>query len=492
MHFKTVWALGLLLFSLSGNAFGQASLPWLRPEQPKGPETEEVQESQLPLARVRMEGSGDVWVGQGVPLNVEVIIPTWFTGAPRFPELEVPNAVTLSLEAAANFVVQSGGKTFSAQGRRYLIFPQAKGNYTVPPAKVELTFALPDGKTSPLKLLASPPAQFEAHVPPGAEGAEYFLTTDRFQIRESLDRKPDGLKTGDSVTRTITMTAQNTLGISLPPLNFEAPEGVRLYSEMPKVTEMAERGKIEATRIETATYVLERGGNHKLPEIEILWWNPQTQKMSKALLPAIEFKVEEGSGSYTEVFASSEEIEKQPSFELNKTLLDRLRPFFPWVPAVLGIIVFLIATTRILSMKNVSVRSWLVERRRRRADTEIHYFKRFRKASLANDARDSLRQLMFWLDRTNTRAVVPTLEQFARESDLPELLKGEGILNDLLFARPAKAEPAALPRKWLGKPFYRVVAQARRAQIRRTRRRQARGELLLSLNPRGIRGEWQG
>ncbi len=492
MHFKAVWALGLLLFALSENAFCQTSLPWLKPEQPKGPATDEVQEAQLPLARVRIEGSGDVWVGQGVPLNVEVIIPTWFTGAPRFPELEVPNAVTLSPEAAVNFVVQSGGKTFSAQGRRYLIFPQAKGHYTVPSAKVELTFALPDGKPSPLKLLASPPARFEAHVPPGAEGAKYFLTTDRLQIRESLDRKPDGLKTGDSVTRTITMTAQNTVGISLPPLNFEAPEGVRLYPGMPKVTETAERGKIEATRIETATYVLENEGSYKLPEIEILWWSPQTKKMGKALMPAIEFKVEKRSGSYAEVFASSEEIEKQPSVELNRTLLDRLRPFFSWAPAALGIIVFLIATTRILSMKNISVRSWLVERRRRRADAELTYFKRFRKASLSNDPKGSLRELMFWLDRTNTRAAVPTLEQFARESGVPELLKKEGILNDLLFARPAKGEPDALPRKWSGKSFYRVVAQARRAQIRRTKRPRPRGEPLLSLNPRGMGGRVAG
>ena len=149
MLFRAFFVSGLLLFALSDRAFGQTSLPWLSPEQPKEPQIQEVLESQLPLARVRLEGSGDVWVGQAVALNVEVIVPSWFTGAPSFPELEVPNAVALSPEAVVNFVVQSGGKTFSAQGRRYLIFPQVKGRYTVPPAKIEVTYALPDGKPSP-------------------------------------------------------------------------------------------------------------------------------------------------------------------------------------------------------------------------------------------------------------------------------------------------------------------------------------------------------
>jgi len=70
MRFKPVFVFGLLLFALTENAFGQASLPWLRPEQPKGSTTEEVLESQLPLVRARIEKSGEVWVGQAVPLSV--------------------------------------------------------------------------------------------------------------------------------------------------------------------------------------------------------------------------------------------------------------------------------------------------------------------------------------------------------------------------------------------------------------------------------------
>jgi hypothetical protein len=483
MRFKPIFVSGLLLIALSSNALGQASLPWLSSEQPKGPETEGVLESQLPLVRARIEGSGDVWVGQAVPLNVEVIVPSWFTGAPRFPELEVPNAVTLNPEAAVNFVVQSAGKTFSAQGRRYLIFPQIKGKYTVPSAKVEVTYAMPDGKPSAPKYPASPSLIFEARVPAEAEGARYFLITKSFHIAQSIDQKLEGLKVGDSITRTVNMTAEDTVGMTLPPLSFEAPEGIRLYTGVPKITEKAERGKIEAARTETATYVLEKEGRYKLPEIVILWWDPQKKKMNKARLPAMEFQVGGNAGYSTEVFASSEEIGGKPADEAKRTRLDLLRTTLNWVTPVLGFGVFLLIIRRILSMKGISLRSWLAERRKQRANAEITYFKRFQKASLSNDARATLRELMYWLDRLNTQTEASTLERFAGESGMPELLREGDALKGLLFARPAAPGPSEFQGEWSGKAFYKLVAQARRAQIRRNKRLKQSREQALSLNP---------
>jgi hypothetical protein len=483
MRFKPVFVFGLLLFALSENAFGQTSLPWLKSEQPKGREPEEVLESQLPLVRARIERSGEVWVGQAVPLSVEVIVPTWFTGAPKFPDLEVPNAVTLSPEGAVNFVVQSGGKTFSAQGQRYLIYPQVKDEYTVPPVKVQVTYALPDGKPSPPAILASLPIQFEARMPAGAEGAKYYVTTSNFRISQSLDRKLAELKVGDSVIRTVDMTAEDTVGISLPPLKFEAPEGIRLYPGTPKVSEKAERGKIEATRTETATYVLEKEGRYTLPEIAIVWWNPQTKKMNKASLPAIELRVQANSGLNAEVFASSQEPEEKPVEEPGRTVLERLKASLYWVGLLLGVSLFLLILRRILTAKGISIKSYFEEIRKRRADAEITYFKRFRKASLSNDTRATLRELMFWLDRMYTRPVAPTLDRFAGESGMPELLKEGDALQRLLFARPGKTEPIELQRKWSGQPFYRVVAQARKAQIRRTKKPQRSKQKMLCLNP---------
>ena len=476
--------LGYCIIVLSGNAFGQASLPWLKSGESKQSVDTDISESQLPLVRTRIEASGETWVGEAVPLNVEVIVPSWFTGAPRFPELDVPNAVTLSPEPAVNFVVQSQSKTFSAQGRRYLIFPQVKGRYTVPSAKVEVTYAMPDGKPSSPKILASVPVQFEARVPPGAEGAKYFLTTDRFQLRQSFDRKLEGLKVGDALTRTVEMTAEGTVGISLPPLKFEAPEGVRLYPGTPRVSEKAERGKIEATRTESATYVLEKEGHYTIPEIVITWWNPQTKEMNKARLRAMDLNVRENPGHNAETFASSQEPEEKPVEEPGRTVMDRLKASLRWAGLLLLVFLFFLVLRRLLAAKGFPVKSYLTERKRRKAAAEKTCFRRFRRACSSNDPKASFQALMSWLDRTNTRPVAPTLEEFAKQSDMQELLKAEEGMNRLLFDRPEKTGPIESWKTWSGKSFYKAVAEARKTYIRRARKPEHSKEEMTCLNPR--------
>ncbi len=429
-----------------------------------------------------MEGSAEVWVGQGVALNLEVIVPTWFTSAPVFPQLEVKNAVTLSPEGAVNFVVQSSGKSFAAQAQRCLIYPQAKGKYTVPSMKVGVAYVLPDGKPSSPNLLATPPVQFEARMPPGAEAARYFLTTDDLQITQSFSRKPDKLQIGDSITRMITMTAQNTVGISLPPLKFEAPVGVRLYPGEPRVTEAAERGKIEATRTETATYVSEKEGRYSLPEITILWWNPRTKAMTSSTLPPVALKVEASATYNPEVFASSQAGE-EPSGKPEASLWKRLSVGFRWTLSLLAACLLLLVLRRALGLKGLSLGAYLDERRNRKAEAEPTYFTQFRKACLSNDPKASLQHLMRWLDRANTRASAATLRQFVSESRMPELANAARELADVLFAAQTKTEPAKSWRKRSGERLYRLVATARSLEKARSNRQHRRMPLVHNLDP---------
>ncbi len=478
----------LALCALPGWASGQVVLPWARPEAPTAPEAEAISESQLPLVRAHVEGGAAVWVGQAVVLNVEVIVPTWFTSAPVFPQLEVKNAVALSPEGAVNFIIQSGGKIFAAQSQSYLIYPQAEGTYTVQPLKVGVTYALPDEKPSPPKLLASPSIQFEARMPPGAEGAKYFLTADNFQITQSLSRKPDTLQIGDSVNRTVTMTAQNTVAISLPPLKFEAPEGIRAYAGVPKVLETAERGKIEATRTESVTYVPEKQGQYTLPDISILWWNPRTKTMNTASLPAVELKVQ-GSSSNPELFASSQGGEDS-SGKAEAGLWKLVNPALRWTLSLLTAGFLFLVLWRALRLRGFSLGSYLAERRRRKAESEVTYFTQFRKASLADDPKAALRHLMRWLDRVNTGPTALTLRQFLTHSRMPELEDAIRELEDRLFAPQMQIRTGQVEarKRWSGTRLYALVAKARRHEKIRGRRQHRAVPFIQDINETEHRG----
>ena len=301
MRFTAVFLSGLLLCMLSAYAPGQTPLLCDAAEPQDRFASGEILESRLPLVRASLEGPGDVWVGQGVSLNLEVIVQTWFADSPTFPDIEIENALVLSTGDAVNAVVRSGGKTFSGQDRQYLVFPQTAGDYTIPPVKVSVSYALPGGKASVPTAYASSPLTFTARMPPRSEGAKYFLTADRFEIRQSFDRKPDGLKVGDAIVRSVRMTAENTASMMLPALAFEAPDGIRCYRGEPKNSDQAERGAIEAARTETATYVPTRAGKYRIPEIAVEWWAPRQQKMNTARLAPLDFTVEETPGRTAEV-----------------------------------------------------------------------------------------------------------------------------------------------------------------------------------------------
>ena len=88
--------------------------------------------------------------------------------------------------------------------------------------------------------------------------------------------------------------------------------------------------------------MLEREGKYKLPEIAILWWDPQTKKMNQALLPAMEFKVEDNPDHNAEVFASSEEIENNLLVSQRERFWTGLRSLLHWVSALLGLVVFMV------------------------------------------------------------------------------------------------------------------------------------------------------
>jgi len=103
-----------------------------------------------PIVRGRVETETPVMVGEAVTVSVDVLTPTWFPRAPRFPAaLQVENAVAVFDETfRTNLSEAIGGERWSGIRRRYLIYPQLAGAYTVPPIEVGVVYALPNARPS--------------------------------------------------------------------------------------------------------------------------------------------------------------------------------------------------------------------------------------------------------------------------------------------------------------------------------------------------------
>ena len=238
-------------------------------------------------------GPKAVTVGQPVTLTVDVYVPTWFTSAPRFPPIDVKDAVVVFLEEGGeNMSHIVGEQSYAGQRRQYLIYPQRAGEFVVPPFEVQIRYAI-DAQPSPRTPVSSPGARFSATIPEAAAGLGYFVATPSFQLTATTDRPLEGLKVGDSFTRTITMSATQAFAMMLPPLTFPAVDGLAVYPAPPSVSDSGgERDEVRVgRRVESVTYVLQKEGAFHLPPTEVAWWDTGARTLRRAQLSAVDFTV---------------------------------------------------------------------------------------------------------------------------------------------------------------------------------------------------------
>ena len=74
----------------------------------------------------------------------------------------------------------------------------------------------------------------------------------------------------------------------LPEPLFPGVEGMAAYPDLPELVERSNRGEATAIRRQSVTYLVEREGHYRLPELVFYWWNTRDQRIETTRLPAVE------------------------------------------------------------------------------------------------------------------------------------------------------------------------------------------------------------
>ncbi len=421
-----------------------------------------AQDDGQPIVRAHIEPETGVTVGQPVRLIVEVLVPTWFTGAPRYPEIDLPDAIVLFQETGGfNFSDRIGAASYAGQRREYLIYPQRPGGFTVSGTEVIVSYAVNARPSSPTPL-AVPEVGFEATVPDEAAGLDTFIASTDLTVESRLDRPIDDVRVGDSFTRTFTLRAADTFSMMLPPLVFDPIEGLAVYPEQPLLSDSGgERGeKRVANRVEVVTYVMRQEGEYRLPEVEIVWWDSVASRLRTATVPPIDFSVAPNPALIEELPPPLEAAEDTEPLQSASSWQEILRRWA--VPlAVTAILAWFV--TRFTRIVRHRLRALRAESRRGQEESEKAFFARFRKACLSGDPRATFRHLMRWLDRFDTQADVATLRRFHERSG-DEWLTGQiRDLSDRIYSPHTRDSLTPSKKTWSGRRFYRSVWRVRKA-----------------------------
>ena len=434
----------------------------------------ELIDSKHVMIRHRLEPQEPVYVGQPVRLWVEVMTRTWFLEAPRYPSsLEIRHAIVIPPEAfGVNASERIDGQTYAVQGRSFTVFPQTPGRFEVPPIPVELVVARDDASRSPALTLVTDPLVIEARLPAGAVGHGLVLSTPELTVKESYDRGLEGLRVGNSFKRQVTMTIEDSVAMLLPPIPFEASEGVAVYPVRPDIADRRNRGRMSGTRTDEATYVMEQEGTYQLPETTIWWWNLRTSTLEQEVLPGVDFTVNANPELASEHLGRPDQ---EASTLAEEPVVDESG--WGWREWVLVLVALGLGA---LVLRRIAERSRSESRDRvEKSESEEVFFQRFENAAREDDPAATYRALMSWLDRFEPLAPPASGRQFVIAADDEELAEAYAALEGRLFGGESSAGGAG----WSGRSLVVAARRARQRLHGRQKSSQPRTGALPALNP---------
>lgn len=365
--------------------------------------------------RAYTEPADTVYTGQMLRLIVEVQTDTWFTTAPRYPELSLDGAIALLPESfGVNFSTRSGGVTRAGQRQRYVIFPQRSGELRIPPINVILAVSRNGHPGEPVTV-STESLTIDVVSPPGSDNKSSFLSVSNLDVSDDWNRSLDDLMVGDAITRTVTLSADGVFALVLPAIAFPEIDGFTAYSETPRLDDHSSRGSYSATREDSVTYVIAKAGDYVLPQIEFSWFDLDRRQVVSEILEAVPISVAINPNVHYE--AVSDEIAQAGK----RTYATILLSIFDWsmrnIHWLIAIAVILYILTRLcLRMVGVSI-NWLIVRRQRRRSSEKQYFDEMLAALRIADEDEFVRRFWRWIDRVSGGLSMPhSFAQAAQET----------------------------------------------------------------------------
>ncbi|VVQ35196.1 hypothetical protein PS943_04163 [Pseudomonas fluorescens] len=256
--------------------------------------------------QTRLQPADSVMVGGILELQLDVLTDSWFTDAPTLPDLKLPGALVMPPDGHAEHLNQTlDGKSFNGMRYSYRITPNLAQGFDIPVLTVRAT---PGQASAPLTA-QSPPLHFIATQPPGFQPGEPVLVAQGLRFTQTVLNSATPLKVGDSITRQLTLQADDALAMSLPVPSLEDVAGLSRYPKAAQISNLDDgRGNFNGgQRVDTVIYRIDTEGRHNLPAIELKWWDASTGQTRTAQVPAVTFAAAANS-AYRPVFSITEDL----------------------------------------------------------------------------------------------------------------------------------------------------------------------------------------
>lgn len=216
--------------------------------------------------------------------------------------LSIANARVEQLGDPRTYETDVNGVRHGVIELRYAIFPQQSGELTIPSQVFSATPALrsstqdynPFGpRPGRLTRVSSPQIPLQVKAKPASWPADApWLPARAVTLSEAWSPEPGAtLNIGDALTRNIMLRAEGLSSAQLPPLPIQDVAGLRRYPDKPQLRNQTNDKGLAGSREESEALVATQSGHIALPELELYWWNTETDSLQVASLPPRELHV---------------------------------------------------------------------------------------------------------------------------------------------------------------------------------------------------------
>ncbi len=240
---------------------------------------------------IRVEADqNQVYVQQQVTLTAKLYIATQVQrGGLQPPEMEGAEITVIGDQK--EYTEELNGKRYSVIEYQFAVTPLNSGEFELRGPTFNAEVVVPGSAGSGLFRSTRKVYKSSAPVPitvlPVPQGFNgQWLPSEFVSLDESWSVPLESLKVGEPVTRTLKLSAVGVSQQQLPEINSSYPPQINAYPEASVTSAGAADGNMISQRTRAVTLIPSQAGLTVLPEVQVSWFNTQTQQMENAVLPA--------------------------------------------------------------------------------------------------------------------------------------------------------------------------------------------------------------
>ena len=414
---------------------------------------------------------------------------------PQFTELEMEDSVIQLIGSPNQYEKLIDGERYGVYEKRYVIFPQRSGPLEVPDIlfRGEVTdgssnFVFRNLNTRRVTAFIEGITIDVLERPTTVQRDDFWLPVSNLTLEESWSTDINSLKVGDSVVRTVTMTADGLDGAVLPPFGPTEIEGLNLYPDPAEIERTFVEGAIVGTRIETTSIVPIASGNVVIPEISIPWWNIDTNQLEATIIPATRLVIATVTGEIPaeQTVASSENLEELLSQlplvdqdmideQVEAEFIEVKAAWLNYTIAAAFIIVMFSIYNLVITDNKREIREYL---QRLKAQIAANYspdnnervaYKQLVGACSSNDLTAIRQTLITWCDHHIDSRSVISMEDILQQSESPSLHEHARNIQTALFQIN---DNQRISSTFDAKDLLQLISQLRKSKLRVQKKQQ--------------------